>query len=207
MSKTTPLQTTLADLKKKIEDLKTNLHTASEEKAYFEQQIGQLYDQPLNARQMYELECAVVDKRAALYASFAGGYLDGHAEVRINTMETRPVSFDDYELIQDRRRVVGSAKHIDPDMVHKISVITDHGQGANTWHCFFFGDLVKQKLADLYFLRYGESVFTELPSIADRAKAVADLFGKVTALRDEMARINAEIEEASKPVREFMKAV
>lgn len=207
MSKTTPLQTTLADLKNKIEDLKVNLQTASEEKAYFEQQIGKLYDEPLNPRQMYETEVAIVDKRSALYASLANTLLDSHAETRINSMEKRPMSFDDYELINDRRRVVGASKHNDPDIVFNMEVITDHSEGAKTWHCFFFGDQIKTKLADLYRLRYGESVFTDLPSVADRTEAIADLFGKVTALRDEIARINAEIEEASKPVREFMRSV
>lgn len=203
----TPLQTTLADLQATLDGLKQSLGAAKEEKAYFEKQIADLYEQHLNERQMYEMSCAVIDERARLYTEVGGGMLDGLRTLRINALENRPLCFDDFEQIEGRLRVVGTARQdVNKDLVHTLPLVLDHSMGKDKWYCFFFGDQIKQKLADLYRARYGETVLTELESIADRSNAIAQLFDKVKALSDEITKIEAAIEEATRPVREFMRA-
>ncbi|NMM12467.1 MAG: hypothetical protein HHJ17_02840 [Rhodoferax sp.] len=196
------LQTNLQELQQKIDLIKIKKRAASTLKIELENKINDLYAKPLNDRQMMQFMLSAVDERAAVYKAdmLSSGFLDAS-----KIMTKSPLSFDDFEQIQGRGRVWGKrSSPSEVDLLYKFELVKTYNIGTHTWMPYFFGDLIKQKIADLYHCKYGKTALEALESVEDRSAAINDIESQLIKLDEEIVTINGEIVAASEPIMKFM---
>lgn len=199
------LQKNLQELQESIEGLKRKKQSANGRMRDMEKQISELYAKPLNERQMMQLMQTVVDERAKFYKDDVLN--GGHLEAQKNQGK-RTLSLDDFCTITGVGRMRGGSQvYRDDQLAFKLELFKNYGTGINAWMPFFFGDLIKQKIEELYRSKYGGKDFTALESIEERIKSIKQLNEEVLKLESEISAIDTEIEEISGPVKNFMRSV
>jgi archaellum component FlaC len=196
------IQNNLQELQQEINLLKNKKQAALTLKTELEQKINDLYAKPLNARQMMQFVMAVVDERSEVYKNnmVSSGFLE-----RSYLSNNRPLSFDDFEQIQGRARVRGErSSPSEANLLYKFELIKTYDTETHTWMAYFFGDLIKEKIADIYGCKYGKKALEALESIEDRNTAINDTENQLMKLDEEIKAISDEIHTASEPVRKFM---
>lgn len=194
------IQINLEELQQKIELLKNKKQSASTLKSELEKKINDLYAKPLNHRQMMQFMLSVVDERAAAYKKdmLSSGYFEAK----------HPLCFDDFEQIQGRTRVRGRRSSSSPsDLLYQFELVKNYNTGTHTWMPYFFGDLIKQKITDLYQCKYGKTELEALESVEDRSAAINDTESQLIKLGEEITAINNEIHKASEPIMKFYKSI
>ena len=196
------LQTNLQELQQKIDLLKNKKLASATLKIELENKINDLYAKPLNDRQMMQFMLSAVDERAAVYKAdmLSSGFFDAS-----KIMTKSPLSFDDFEQIQGRSRVWGKrSSPSEADLLYKFELVKTYNIGTHTWMPYFFGDLIKQKIADLYHSKYGKTALEALESVEDRSATINDIQSQLIKLDEEIVTISGEIDSASEPVMKFM---
>lgn len=199
---TTTDKTTIQELQQKITLLKDRARDASTLKTQLENNINDLYAKPLNDRQMMQFMLAAVDERAAAYKE---NILKSEFFEAPKILNQRPLSFDDFEQIQGRGRVLGvNSSPSDADLLFKLEFIKTYDVGTHTWMPYFFGELIKQKIVELYHRKRGKTALEALESIEDRSAQINGIHRQLMKLDEDLNTINSEIDAVSKPVFEFM---
>lgn len=197
------IQINLQELQQEINLLKNKKQAAFTLKTELEQKINGLYSKPLNARQMMQFMMAVVDERAEVYKKnmVSSGFLETS-----KLSNNRALSLDDFEQIQGRVRVRGtrSSPH-ETDLLYKFELIKTYGTEMHTWMPYFFGDLIKQKIVDVYRSKYGNTALEALESIEDQNSAINDIESQLMKLDKDIKTLDSEIYVASEPIMKFMK--
>lgn len=196
------IQSNLQELQQEINLMKNKKQAALTLKTELEQKINDLYAKPLNSRQMMQFMMAVVDERAEVYKKnmVSSGFLETS-----KLSNNRPLSLDDFEQIQGRVRVRGTrSSPRESDLLYKFELIKTYGTEMHTWMPYFFGDSIKQKIADVYCSKYGNTALEALESIEDRNSAINDIESQLMKLDKDIETINGEIDAASEPVMKFM---
>ena len=209
----------LNNVQNMVQDLLTQRSTLLSRRQEIFDERESLLLQPLSKAEVMQAVCDVIDRRAEYYQNRLKkqDFFDGIAfPVERGYGNPKPPRYDYPLAIFDLDQITGKPAPYarDPKMVKPrpelkelgwhLPIFPKHGEHESTWHYFFLGDLLKQKICIL--LADGEEGALQ-ENGKPNAKSLEDRRQKIDELSQELREIDQQIQVVERDVKSLTSPV
>lgn len=190
-----------------VDQLQQKAAGLEQQKADLIEQRQSIYMQPLSSSGLRQFLGELIDHRAAYYASrlVSSGYAEKLAFPQYRNglsafgQKSIPLSLADVDVALEQEKPGAPQQGKLENSGWKLPVFMRHGEFDETWPYFFFGDLMKEKLGQLFPV--DDTVAEEAPLSLDQRRAAIDTINQqLQVLEQEIEQVKSEISGLTRPL-------